>query len=97
MSLQVKQMREDGLHLKKSALALQHHVDMAGDRPMLHEDPSEFDFIRNLTLEKKIKLLKKLKKLTKEKKRSPTSSRKGRSSKKYKKKTDRNDEWVEKG
>lgn len=79
----VKQMREDGLHLKQSALALQHHVDMAGDRPMLEDEP-EFGFIKTLTYEQKVKLFKKLKKLRKSKK------------KEKKRKASKENQWVEK-
>lgn len=61
----VKKMREDGLHLKKSAFALQHHVDMAGSRKFLSEEPSEMELIRHLSMKQKIRLLKKLKKISK--------------------------------
>jgi len=86
-------MRDDGLHLKKSAFALQHHVDM-GDRPMLPDDPTELDIIRALTLKQKVKLLKKLRKINKKEKKEKKSKKKSSSKKKCK--SSRREEWVEK-
>lgn len=64
----VKQMREDGLHLKTSALALQHHVDMLGGRAMIPEPDSDEEMLKGLTKDQKQRLLKKLKKLAKKEK-----------------------------
>lgn len=58
-------MREDGLHLKTSALALQHHVDMPGTRAMIPEPDSDEELLKSLTKEQKRRLLKKLIKLRK--------------------------------
>lgn len=58
-------MREDGLHLKTSALALQHHVDMPGTRKMIPELSREEELLKKLTLKQKQQLYRKLKKLQK--------------------------------
>lgn len=63
----VKQMQEDGLHLKTSALALQHHVNMRGNRTMIPEPSMEEDILNTLSVNQKKKLIKVLKKMVKKK------------------------------
>ena len=59
----VKQMQEDGLHLKTSALALQHHVDMRGNRTMIPEPSLDEEILNRLTYSQKKLFLKTLKTL----------------------------------
>lgn len=87
----VKQMREDGLHLKTSALALQHHVDMPGNRTMIPEPDSDEELLKSLTKDQKRRLLKKLRKLDKAEK----LKRKKKLQKKKKKRSSKSDSESE--
>ncbi|KAK6636073.1 hypothetical protein RUM43_009725 [Polyplax serrata] len=78
----VKQMQEDGLQLKTSAMALQHHVDMRGNRTLIPEPSLDEEILRNLTYSQKLRFLKTLKKMAKEKKRKERLSKEKKDRKK---------------
>lgn len=90
--LLVQQMKEDGLALKKSALAMQHHLNISqplnkAEASVDEEEEdskvnqSEIQFLKSLSRKQKLKLLKKLEKMEK----AGGTSKKGKTSRKLKK------------
>lgn len=91
--LLVQQMKEDGLALKKSALAMQHHLNISQplNKPEVSSEEeeednkvnqSEIQFLKSLSRKQKLKLLRKLEKMEKD----GGASNKDKTSKKLKKK-----------